>query len=254
MTITHLVAVAPYIALHVLTFCAFAAAGAWRDRHRKAGGLGGRSPLLGVAAFLVIGAIMVAAALLFLPRETLPPGAEAPTASYRSMNALRQLAINAAMVAPFVGWVMWRRQGLAALGIGKDDALRSLAIGACVSLACIPILGRLSMPFWSTPGTWWMLLAMLGVGASEEVISRGFVLGVLVKRLPRLWAELGSAALFAIFHVPQRIGSGMSPEGMAVSLLTLVIFGWCYAAAMRSGRNVPGLALVHAIGNVCAIS
>ena len=151
-------------------------------------------------------------------------------------------------------WVMWRRKGPAALGIGSDDALVSLAIGACVSLSCIPMLGRLSVPFWSTSGTWWQLLAMLGVGASEELLYLGFLLGILVKQMPRLWAEIGSAVLFSLAHLPQRVITGMSSDEIVVSLLIVFIMGWFYAVAMGSGKHVPGLALVHAIQNVCAVS
>jgi len=248
-----------FLSCAVLTAVAFTALGVWRQA-----GCAGRSPERRAAAtrvtmLMVLGTLLIATSVSAFPREpplpdALLPDAALPTASYRASNALRQLAINATMVAPFIGWVMWRRQGLAALGIGKDDALMSLAVGACVSLASIPMLGRLSAPFWSTPGTWWMLLAMLGVGASEEVISRGFVLGALAKRLPRPWAEFGSAVLFSLVHVPQRIATGMAPDEIPVSLLILFVFGWCYAFAMRAGKHVPGLAMVHAITNVCVAS
>jgi membrane protease YdiL (CAAX protease family) len=254
MNIATLVAEAPYISCFILTFSAFAATGAWRDLRRGTSGQDRRSAILKFATPAVSGAILVATILLFFPGEPPPRDAEAPNASFNARNSLVQLAINATIVAPFVAWVMWRRQGPAALGVGKEDALRSLAIGSCVSLVCVATLGKLSIPFWSSPGTWWLLLAMLGVGASEELIFRGFVLGGLAKRLPRRWAELGSAALFSIVHVPQRIGSGMPPDEIAASLLVLVVWGWCYAAAMRKGKNVPGLALVHAIINVCAVS
>ncbi|MBU3729403.1 MAG: CPBP family intramembrane metalloprotease [Phycisphaerales bacterium] len=253
MNIDQLIAQAPFIACWALTLCAFAAAGAWRARRQAARSHDSRSAVSRIATPLVVGVTLVAATLLLVPRAPLPEDAAVPTAAYGARGALIQLATNAALAAPFVAWVVWRRQGLGALGIGKEDALRSLAIGACVSLVCIAMLGRLSVPFWSTPGTWWQLLAMLGVGASEEIVFRGFVLGGLAKRMPRLWAELGSAVLFSLVHVPQRIASGMAPGEIAVSLVVLLAFGWCCAAAMRYGKNVPGLALVHAVFNVCAV-
>jgi membrane protease YdiL (CAAX protease family) len=113
------------------------------------------------------------------------------------------------------------------------------------------MLGPVSGSFWSSPGTWWLLVAMLGVGASEELVFRGLLLGSLSKRLPRAAAEATSAAIFAAVHLPQRLASGMAMADAAVSLSVLFVWGWCYAVAMRAGRNVPGLALVHAVTNVC---
>ena len=254
MNLGELIAEAPYIACYVLTFAAFAAAGAWRNLRQESSGRDRRAALWKVATPLIFGAILIATIAIFFPVTAPPHVAAVPNASVNARKSLIQLAINATMVAPFVAWVLWRRQGPAALGVGKDDALRSLAIGACISLVCIAMLGKLSIPSWSSIGTWWLFVSMLGVGVSEELIFRGFVLGSLAKRLPRKWAELGSAGIFSVVHVPQRIGSGMSPDEIAASLLVLLIFGWCYAAAMRKGKNVPGLALVHAINNVCADS
>lgn len=141
--------------------------------------------------------------------------------------------------------------GASALGLGTQDAIPSLALGVGVSLACVAMLGKLSISFWSSPSTWWLLLAMLGVGATEELIFRGFVLHALAKRLSRLAAEAWSAAIFSVVHTPQRLVHGMSITELAVSLAILFIWGWCYAAATRKGKHVPGLALVHAIANVC---
>ena len=116
MTITHLLAEAPFIAFYLLTFCAFAAAGTWHGPRQEAGGHGGRAAGWRAAAPFVIGALLAVTILVLFPRAPLPHDAEVPTASYRASSALRQLAINATMVAPFVGWVMWRRQGVAEIG------------------------------------------------------------------------------------------------------------------------------------------
>jgi len=254
MTTDEFIAELPAVACMVVTLAAFAAAGACLGL-RDAGTTEGRRPARRKIAVPVLVGLIVAAAVVFLSPESSPAGdAAVPNASYGPKSALIQLAVNGALAAPFIAWVAWRRKGAAALGIGRQDALRSLAIGACVSLACIAMLGKLSASFWSSPGTWWLLLAMLGVGASEELIFRGLLLGSLAKRLSRPSAEVWSAIIFSVVHIPQRIGLGMSTVEIAVSVLILFIWGWCYAAAMRTGRNVPGLALVHAITNVCVIS
>lgn len=254
MTSADLVAPWPAVACMMVTLAAFSAAGGWRALRDPSIGSDRRKAHWKVGAPALFGSTIVAAVVLLSPGGSPPHDAATPHADYGERNALIQLAINATIAAPLVAWVAWRRTGAAALGIGKQHLLPSLAVGACVSLACIAMLGRLSVPFWSSPGTWWLLLAMLGVGASEEAIFRGFVLGSLAKRWPRRSAELSSAALFSVVHVPQRLGGGVSTVEIAVSLLLLFIWGWCYAAAMRRGRNVPGLALVHAVTNACSDS
>lgn len=251
MTAAELIAELPAVACMVVTIAAFAAAGAWRELRDAGATDARRKAMWKFATPALLALAVVAAVIAWSPEGPLPPDSATPKASYDAKRALIQLAINAALAAPFVAWVAWRRKGAAALGIGPQDAPRSLAIGACVSLACIAMLGKLSASFWSSPGTWWLFLAMLGVGASEELIFRGLLLGSLAKRLTRLSAEVWSAVVFSVVHIPQRIGAGMSSVEIAVSLLILFIWGWCYAAAMRKGRNVPGLALVHAVTNVC---
>ena len=251
MTAAEIMAQVPALACMVVTAAAFTAAGAWRGPRDPGGGDSRRRVPWKVLVPVILGAFVTAAVVLLAPGKPTSPDAAIPHASYGPGNAMFQLAINAALVAPFVAWVAWRRSGAAAFGVGKPDLLPSLAVGACVSLACIAMLGPVSGSFWSSPGTWWLLVAMLGVGASEELVFRGLLLGSLSKRLPRAAAEATSAAIFAAVHLPQRVASGMAMADAAVSLSVLFVWGWCYAVAMRAGRNVPGLALVHAVTNVC---
>ena len=254
MSVAELVAQLPAIACLVVTLAAFMAAGAWRTPLDAGAIEEQREANWKIVAPALLGLVLVAAAILLSLEARPSEDAATPHASYGAKSALFQLALNATIVAPFVAWVVWRRQGAAALGVGKQDLLPSLAVGACVSLACVAMLGKLSISFWSSPGTWWLLLAMLGVGASEELIFRGFALGALAKRWSRPSAEVWSAVIFSVVHLPQRLGHGLSMTEIAVSLAILFIWGWCYAAAMRKGKHVPGLALVHAVTNVCASS
>jgi len=251
MTAADLIAELPAVACMVVTLAAFAAAGAWRELRDASTTDARRKAMWKFAIPTLLASAVVVAVVAWLPEGPIPPDSATPKASYNAKSALFQLAVNAALAAPFIAWVVWRRKGAAALGVGGHDALRSLAIGACVSLACIAMLGKLSASFWSSPGTWWLLVAMLGVGASEELVFRGLLLGSLSKRLPRAAAEATSAAIFSAVHLPQRLASGMAMADAVVSLLVLFVWGWCYAVAMRGGRNVPGLALVHAVTNVC---
>jgi len=254
VSVAELIAQLPAIACLVVTLAAFMAAGAWRAPLDAGAIKERRDSSWKIVAPAILGLVLVAAAILLSPEGRPSEDAATPRASYGAKSALFQLALNATIVAPFITWVVWRRLGAAALGVGKQDLLPSLAVGACASLACVVMLGKLSTSFWLSPGTWWLLLSMLGVGASEELIFRGFALSALGKRWSRPSAEVGSAAIFAVVHIPQRLGRGVSMTELAVSIVILLVWGWCYAAAMRRGRNVPGLALVHAVTNVCVNS
>ena len=245
-----MIAEVPSIGCMVVTLAAYAADGAWRDLRNAEGSRDRRSGAWKFTLPAVIGLMVIATIVPLFPAKPLPQD-EVPHASYSAKNAVFQVTTNAVLAAPFVGWVLWRRKGTAALGLAKEDLLRSLAVGACVSLACILMLGRVSIELWSSPGTWWVLVAMLGVGASEELIFRGLLLSSLAKRLQRVSAEGWSAAIFSVFHLPNQLASGYSASEITFSLLLLHIWGWCYAAAMRKGKNVPGLALVHAVTNIC---
>lgn len=252
MSIADLIAEAASVGCTVVTLAAFTAAGARRGMRGASGNDWGQRAVRNVAIPLILGATVIVAVMALAPRPPIPLDAAIPHASYGPGNAMFQLAINAALVAPFVAWVAWRHGGAAAFGVGTQDLLPSLAVGACVSLACIVMLGQMSGSFWSSPGTWWLLVAMLGVGVSEELVFRGLLLGSLAKRMPRAAAEATSAAIFSAVHLPQRLAVGMTGAEAAASLVSLFVWGWCYAVAMRVGRNVPGLALVHAVTNVCS--
>lgn len=170
---------------------------------------------------------------------------------YSATQLAFQLATNAVLVAPFVIWMVRRRRGPTAFGIERANLGRSLAAGAAVSLACVLMSGRYSAAFWTSPDTMRLLIAMLGVGLSEEVLFRGILLGTLVRRMPAPRAEVASAVIFSLVHIPQRVSHGTSTGDLGLSLVLLFVWGWCFSAAMRTAGNVPGLAVVHAVINVC---
>ena len=186
MTAAELIALLPAVACMVFTLAAFMAFGAWRELRNACDIDHRRKAKRRIATLALLGLIAFAAAILLSPEHLPLQDAPAPHASYDAKSALFQLALNATIVAPFVAWVVWHRLGASAIGLGTQDAIPSLTIGVGVSLACVAMLGKLSMSFWSSPSTWWLLLAMLGVGVTEELIFRGFVLHALAKRLSRL--------------------------------------------------------------------
>jgi hypothetical protein len=76
MNLGVLIAEVPYIACYVLTFSAFAAAGAWRDLRQESSGRNRRAAFWRVATPLIIGAILVAMIAVFFPVKAPPHDAE----------------------------------------------------------------------------------------------------------------------------------------------------------------------------------
>ena len=89
--------------------------------------------------------------------------------------------------------------------------------------------------FWeSLHGVWWTLKAAL----LEELIFRGAILYVLIKRIGINWACIISAIAFGIYHwfSYQMFGRGMIPM-MYVFLLTGA-GGWMFAYAFARTRSI----------------
>lgn len=132
--------------------------------------------------------------------------------------------------------------GLALLALLDDGVLRPAPHWLRPSAPAAP-LGFLAA----------MLLVMTAV---EEATYRGFVLPQLWLHLPggprvRTWgAVVGSALLFALVHVPNRmILYGLEGAGMAASLAALVVYGIFMAVVYLRTANLWVAGGVHALMN-----
>jgi membrane protease YdiL (CAAX protease family) len=204
--------------------------------------------------------VLVPTAILFVFTITLfaslaSGGASAPPSdaladdSYTLGQALVQLGLNLVIVIPFAATMAIRRQRPASAGLTRQHLLSALSIGAVAGMVAVASNGKLSPAFWSSSDTLLQLLAQLGVGFSEETIFRGYLhvrFSIWLGR--RAWVL--TAAIFAVWHVPQLLASGVPPAGMARHLVALFAWGLAYDWSMRRMGNVTGLALLHAIMNV----
>jgi hypothetical protein len=97
------------------------------------------------------------------------------------------------------------------------------------------------------------LFAVFLVSAlSEELGWTGFALEPLQARLGWLGAALAIAAVWAVWHVPALIQVHRSATWIGWwslgTIATRVIMVWLYD---RAGRSVFGVAVFHALGNLC---
>lgn len=171
-------------------------------------------------------------------------------ADYTFPQALMQLLANAIILLPFGIALLIRRQGLKTIGISGQNLALSIAGGVIASLIVALILGQITQRSWLSPATAFMLIAQLGVGVSEEAVFRGYLLTRFSAAFRRSTAEVLTALMFALVHIPQRLSGGAAASELVIDLAVLFLWGWVFNVIMRRTGNIAGLALLHAVMNV----
>lgn len=169
---------------------------------------------------------------------------------YDLQAALLQLLANAIILLPFGITLVIRKQSLKTMGVFKENLLPSVLGGLVVSaLACV-FFKQISLKFWLSAPTLFQLLAQLGVGFSEEMIFRGYLLSRFSAFFKRTQAELLTAGMFAIVHIPQRLFYNYTRMELIIDLVVLLIWGWVFNRIVRRIGNITGLAILHSVINV----
>ena len=89
------------------------------------------------------------------------------------------------------------------------------------------------------------LLASAVVGFIEEGIFRGVLQTQLVAWLGRWRGLLLGAALFGLWHIPQRLLAGLRGTDLVASLVPVLVVGIVLGLFMLVVRNTVGPALLH---------
>lgn len=102
--------------------------------------------------------------------------------------------------------------------------------------------GRLFDQLVEVPSLWGVLLAVAVVPAiCEEVVFRGVLLRAFAARLPPAAAVIGSAAIFAIYHV------------RPIQMLPTFTLGVVFAVIALRGRSIVPSVLAHFLNNALAL-
>src|SRR5262249_36303018 len=98
---------------------------------------------------------------------------------------------------------------------------------------------------WRTISPVLLVLALAVVPAVlEELFFRGWLFSAFLGETGKLWPTiLGTAALFAVFHL--LVGGSLAVERLPPSFLLGVVLGWL---AWKTGSVLPGM-LLHALHN-----
>jgi membrane protease YdiL (CAAX protease family) len=211
-----------------------------------------RSARMEVAVSVVLYLMLFAFVLFAFGRGGSAAASPEPAgpADYTFPQALMQLLANAIIVLPFGIALLIRRQGLKTIGISGQNLALSIAGGVIASVIAALILGQATGYSWLSPATAFMLIAQLGVGVSEEAIFRGYLLTRFSAAFRRSVAEVITALMFALVHIPQRLSGGASASEVVIDLAVLFLWGWVFNVIMRRTGNIAGLALLHAVINV----
>jgi len=198
-------------------------------------------PYMCLVAFVIV---------VFCPFGSQNATADNTGGEYNLQAALLQLLANAIILAPFLITLVIRKQSLKTMGVFKENLLPSVLGGLVVSAFACVFFNQASLKFWLSSPTLFQLLAQLGVGFSEEMIFRGYLLSRFSAFFKRVPAELLTAGMFAIIHIPQRLFNKYTPTELIIDLVVLFIWGWVFNRIVRQIGNVTGIAILHSVMNV----
>ena len=200
---------------------------------------------------LVYFAMQVLAALLVMPFTMLYS-----YVAYGTIDAANAMALVPTMLLSFVGMgaYLWRQ------GYLKDDGRMwfpvsagylgwSIVIGLSVIFLMEFIMERLSfLPDWMKdtfdvlqsgwPGI--ICISVLGP-VLEEMLFRGAITKVLLRKYSPAKAIILSALIFGVFHI--------NPVQVVGAMLSGILFAWLY---YKTGSIVPGI-LIHVLNNSLSV-
>lgn len=208
-----------------------------------------------VIALLPLLIMLVFAVLIFRREKSLHNPAEQQNPStYTFSKTSLQLLSSGLVLLPFAITMIIRKQGLATIYLSPYNLSASIVGGCIAGVVACAFFGRLSLRFWLTPSTFFMLIAQLGVSFCEEVIFRGYLLSRFSAWLGILEAGLITAGIFALAHIPQRLSMGLSVRSLVIELGTLFLWGLIFNWIVWQTSNIAGLAIFHAILNTTELS
>jgi len=138
--------------------------------------------------------------------------------------------------------------------------LRRCALPMAAYLIAAAILASASAPADTTPSLHRLasvvlsahgLMLFVGV-ALEELLLRGFLLRQMLRRLSARASVLGTAALFALFHLPGWIAQGGLGVGVFISAGVIFVLGLVLGGVTVASRSLWPAIAVHGINNVLA--
>ncbi|HEX6539934.1 MAG TPA: CPBP family glutamic-type intramembrane protease [Candidatus Dormibacteraeota bacterium] len=161
-------------------------------------------------------------------------------------QALLTLAV--AVLALRVVPAAWRpalRFGARPWALLQGLALSAVLLGAGLALPA-SLLGRVALqPVATLRDLPWLGPANALQAFAQEVQFRGLLMGALERYLPRGWANVAQAAVFALAHLAISYGGPEAPF-VPITFVVGLVFGWL---VQRTGSIWPAV-IIHAVADV----
>ena len=185
------------------------------------------------------------------------------------------------LAAAVLAWLAWRSGATADLvGLRRDRLGRGIAVGSLAAALAMLVVGGLTMLPWTrsfladdrfigVPGTEVLYETLgripLGTAVGEEIIFRGVVLGLLLRRFTVGRAVLAATVLFGLWHVLPTLDSlETNPAGdvlespaetvaaVAGAVVTTAIAGVVFSWLRFKASSVVAPILLHVAINSSA--
>lgn len=167
--------------------------------------------------------------------------------------AFNPLGVLALVLAATLGFLWWDKRSPAALGLDpRPRRLAELGLGAIGGMLLVGVIAvvlyfALPFPWRRNPGfsagqALMSLVSLLVLGGIEELVFRGYSFERLISAIGHWPAQIGTALVFAVFHVLHGWTWGTALIGTTLGsiLFGLVFVRW---------KSVPAALGVHAAAN-----
>lgn len=127
-----------------------------------------------------------------------------------------------------------------------------IAVSSGITLALVALLGfgkGSALSSGPSADRFVALLALIVVASVEEGIFRGVLQAQLIEWLGRWRGLFAGVACFSVWHIPQRLSTGLGGVDLAVSLAPVAAVGTVLALFMLIVRNASGPAILHTAVN-----
>ena len=155
------------------------------------------------------------------------------------------LSVSVAIPFVFIGWLGWWRD---AGFVSTTQNAPALAVPILITFLMLPFFGTVQI---DPNVTLFVLVIFLLTAVSEEALSRGLLLRVLLPH-GKWQAVLIPSALFAIGHVTQ-LAQGMSLTENSIQIVNAFIYGVLFAAVRLRVNNIWPLIFLHMLFDVFAV-
>ena len=189
-----------------------------------------------------------------LPSDPLTSPAASPANQpfmYTPAQLVQQAELALVMAAPFLLALAIRRQPLLSVGLSRPNLRPGLQMGAGLALITVFLSGKIyTILNGLTSAEGLYLVAMLIAGLAEEFIFRGYIQLRLMGWLGEIPGWLLAAALFSLWHMPQKlILEGVSLPQLGLSLAYLFAWGLLLGWIMRKSGSILSTGIYSAVHN-----